>query len=45
MAQASDVLAVAVREIGTVELSGNRQKYGKAYGLDCVYWCTQFVWR
>ena len=27
MAQASDVLAVAVREIGTVEQSGNRQKY------------------
>ena len=28
MAQASDVLAVAVKEIGTVEQSGNRQKYG-----------------
>ena len=34
MAQASDILAVAVREIGTVEQSGNRQKYGKAYGMD-----------
>ena len=44
MAQASDVLAVAVREIGTVEQSGNRQKYGKAYGMDGVYWCMQFVW-
>ena len=44
MAQASDVLAVATREIGTVEQSGNRQKYGKAYGMDGVYWCMQFVW-
>lgn len=44
MAQASDVLAVAVREIGAVEQSGNRQKYGKAYGMDGVYWCMQFVW-
>ena len=42
MAQASDVLAVAVKEIGTVEQSGNRQKYGKAYGMDGVYWCMQF---
>ena len=44
MAQASDILAVAVKEIGTVEQSGNRQKYGKAYGMDGVYWCMQFVW-
>ena len=44
MAQASDVLAVSVKEIGTVEQSGNRQKYGKAYGMDGVYWCMQFVW-
>ena len=42
MAQASDILAVAVKEIGTVEQSGNRQKYGKAYGMDGVYWCMQF---
>lgn len=44
MAQASDILAAAVKEIGTVEQSGNRQKYGKAYGMDGVYWCMQFVW-
>ena len=44
MAQASNILAVAVKEIGTVEQSGNRQKYGKAYGMDGVYWCMQFVW-
>ena len=44
MATAADVLAVAMKEIGTVEQSGNRQKYGKAYGMDGVYWCMQFVW-
>lgn len=44
MARASDVLAVAVKEIGTVEQPGNRQKYGKAYGMDGVYWCMIFVW-
>lgn len=44
MAQASDILAVAVKEIGTVEQSGNRTKYGKAYGMDGVYWCMIFVW-
>ena len=37
MAQASDILAVAVKEIGTVEQSGNRQQYSKAYGMDGVY--------
>lgn len=44
MATASDVLAVAVKEIGTIEQAGNKQKYGKAYGMDGVYWCMQFVW-
>lgn len=42
--KASDVLAVAIKEIGTVEQNGNKQKYGKAYGMDGVYWCMQFVW-
>lgn len=41
---AADLIAVAVKEIGTVEQPGNRQKYGKAYGIDGVYWCMQFVW-
>lgn len=41
MATAADVLAVAMKEIGTVEQSGNRQKYGKAYGMDGVYWCMR----
>ena len=44
MARASDVLSVAEKEIGYVEESGNRTKYGKAYGMDGVYWCMIFVW-
>lgn len=44
MARASDVLAVAVKEIGTVEKPGNHTKYGVAYGMDGVYWCMIFVW-
>ena len=44
MARAEDILAIARKEIGTVEQPGNRQKYGKAYGMDGVYWCMQFVW-
>lgn len=44
MARASDVLSVAEKEIGYVEGSGNRTKYGKAYGMDGVYWCMIFVW-
>lgn len=44
MARAEDILAIARKEIGTVEQPGNHQKYGKAYGMDGVYWCMQFVW-
>ena len=41
---AEKILEIAKREIGTVEQSGNRTKYGKAYGMDGVYWCMIFVW-
>ena len=41
---ADRVIEIAKREIGTVEQSGNRTKYGKAYGMDGVYWCMIFVW-
>lgn len=41
---AGDVLAVAAKEIGYTEQSGNRTKYGNAYGMDGVYWCMIFVW-
>lgn len=44
MARASDILAVAAKEIGTVESGKDKTKYGQAYGLDGVYWCMIFVW-
>lgn len=44
MAAASEILAVAAKEIGTVEKPGNFTKYGAAYGMDGVYWCMIFVW-
>ena len=43
---ASDVLAVAVSQIGVKEspANSNKQKYGEAYGWNGVPWCMQFVW-
>ena len=42
--RASDLIDVAQKELGYTEQSGNRTKYGKAYGMDGVYWCMIFVW-
>lgn len=44
MARASDIIAVAEKELGYVEGANNDTKYGKAYGMNNVYWCMQFVW-
>lgn len=44
MARASDVLAVAVKEIGTRADSGKRVKYSTAYGLSGYAWCVMFAW-
>lgn len=46
MATANDVIKVARREIGVTEYppGSNKQKYGKAYGWNGVFWCAQFVW-
>lgn len=44
MARASDVLAVAVKEIGTKEGANKRVKYSTAYGLSGYAWCMMFVW-
>lgn len=43
---ASDVLAVAKREVGTTEspAGSNRQKYGAAFGWNGVSWCGIYVW-
>lgn len=43
---AADVLAVARRELGTVEkpANSNRTRYGATYGMDGQPWCAMFVW-
>ena len=41
---AASVIKIAAREIGYREQSGNRNKYGKAYGVDGTAWCAQFIW-
>jgi hypothetical protein len=46
MTSASDVLATARSQIGTIELppGSNRTPYGAAYGGDGTAWCAKFVW-
>ncbi|MCO7195635.1 CHAP domain-containing protein [Pseudonocardia sp. McavD-2-B] len=44
MATAEQVLAIARGEIGTVQGAGGTNPYGRAYGVDRVAWCAQFVW-
>lgn len=44
MPTAEQVLAVARSQIGTVEDSQGRQKYGAFYGMDGVAWCAEFQW-
>jgi hypothetical protein len=41
---AADVLRIARSQIGYEEGHNNGTKYGRAYGLDHVFWCQQFVW-
>jgi hypothetical protein len=38
------VLETARSQLGYVEGTGNRTKYGQAYGMDGVAWCAQFCW-
>lgn len=44
MTQVEKLLKTAANEIGYKEDSGNKTKYGKAYGLDGVPWCVLFQW-
>ncbi len=46
MATRSNVVKIARSQIGVKESprNSNRQKYGKAYGMNGVFWCAQFVW-
>jgi len=37
-------VANALREIGVREKPVNRTKYGRAYGVDGVFWCGIFTW-
>jgi CHAP domain/Putative peptidoglycan binding domain len=40
----ADVLRIARSQIGYEEGHNNDTKYGKAYGMNHVFWCQQFVW-
>ena len=46
MSKASDIIKIAVNEIGVKEspANSNKQKYGEEYGANGVAWCCQFVW-
>ena len=43
MSQVQDLLAIAAKEIGTVETGENHTKYGKWSGHDGQAWCGSFV--
>src|SRR5215218_7282192 len=38
------LLKYARSQIGYVERPVNRNKYGRQFGMDGVFWCMQFVW-
>ena len=38
------LLRYASSQIGYVETPTNRNKYGRQFGTDGVFWCMQFVW-
>lgn len=44
MTTSAQVLAVARTQIGTVEARDGGNPYGRAYGVDRVAWCAQFLW-
>lgn len=46
MASRSNVIKIARSQIGVKEYprNSNKQKYGKDYGMNGVFWCAQFVW-
>ena len=43
MSKAAEFIAVATKEIGTVEETGNRTKYGKFTKHDGQPWCGSFI--
>lgn len=44
MTSVDQVLATARSQIGTVEAADGSNPYGRAYGMDRVAWCAEFVW-
>lgn len=42
--RATDLIKIAEKELGYTEKKNNDTKYGKAYGMNNVYWCMIFVW-
>lgn len=43
MARASELLAVAEKEVGYRQARNGSNKYGRWYGMDCQRWCVMFV--
>jgi hypothetical protein len=41
---AEAVLSVARSQLGTVQAKDGSNPYGRAYGMDRVAWCAEFVW-
>lgn len=44
MTAVDQLLGVARSQIGTVEAADGSNPYGRAYGMDRVAWCAEFVW-
>jgi hypothetical protein len=44
VSQVDAVLSVARSQIGTVEAADGSNPYGRAYGMDRVAWCAEYVW-
>lgn len=39
----ANICEIALQEVGTVEVSDNKTKYGKWYGMNGQPWCAMFV--
>lgn len=43
LAKRRKAVVIAARQVGYIERPGNRNKFGKWYGMDGVAWCAEFV--
>ena len=39
----ANICEIALQEVGTIEISDNKTKYGKWYGMNGQPWCAMFV--